>query len=116
MANGVPPKANTLSNITDWFLEVYNSPAYAPAVPLHAGTVGKGDVAPSSLLLNLPFPMKGILFGLLVMSIVSYARSSRQRLPPQPRRLPIVGNFFQLTNRRWLYSRKCKERFGEYRD
>ena len=58
--------------------------------------------------------LKGILLCLLVTFVVSYARRSRQRLPPQPRGLPIIGNFFQLANRKWLYSREYKERFGEY--
>jgi hypothetical protein len=117
MAYSVPPRINSLKEFTDWFLGVYNAAVYAPAVPLRGGTVEKDDVASSPLsLLTFPLPLKGILFGFLVIFVISYARSSRKRLPPQPRPLPIFGNFFHLTNRRWLYSRDCKERFSEYRE
>lgn len=63
--------------------------------------------------ITLPMPLKGIVFCLLVTSIIFYART-RKRLPPQPRRLPIIGSFFRLTDKEWLYSKDCKERFGEY--
>lgn len=117
MAYSVPPRINPLKELTDWFLGVYNAPVYAPAVPLRGGSVEKDGTASSPLsLLAFPLPLKGVLFCFLAIFVVSYARGSRQRLPPQPRPLPIFGNFFQLTNRRWLYSRDCKERFSEYRD
>lgn len=109
MAHGIPPRINALKKCLGWFPGVNNS-VYAPAVLWDEVAEEGGEVAP---LFNLS-PLKGILFCLLVIFIVSYARSSRKMLPPHPRRLPIIGNLFQLADKRWLSSRECKERFGEH--
>ena len=115
MAYDVPPIVNAFRKCTGWFPGAYNASAYTPTVPFDGGTVVMEGVAPNSLSLDtLSLPLRGILFCLLVTFIVSYARRSRQRLPPQPRRLSIIGNLFQLTDKSWLVSRDCKERFGEY--
>src|ERR1700722_19187571 len=102
MAYDVSPEVNALKKCMGWFLGLYNASAHAPATPLDGSIASE---VPYSPLVPFPLPLKGILFGFLVIFVVSYARSSRQRLPPQPRPLPIIGNFFHLTNRRWLYSR-----------
>jgi hypothetical protein len=115
MAYDVPPIVNAFKKCTGWFSGALNASAHIPAVPFDGDTAVMESVAPNSLpLVTLSLPLRGILFCLLVTLIAAYARRSRQRLPPQPNRLPIIGNFFRLTDKRWLISQDCKERFGEY--
>jgi len=56
-----------------------------------------------------------ILFCLVIFFIISHAKSTKKKLPPHPRRTPIIGNLSQMTDKKWLFSRECKEEFGEYR-
>ncbi|KAI9442995.1 cytochrome P450 [Lactarius indigo] len=47
------------------------------------------------------------------MFTVLYARSPWRKLPPSPRRTPIIGNALQLLDIPWLISKDCKDRFGD---
>jgi hypothetical protein len=56
----------------------------------------------------------GIVLGLVIILAVGYIRSPWRKLPPSPRRLPILGHALNLRDRGWLLSKDCKERFGQF--
>ena len=97
-----------------WF-SVSNEPdsTYAPAEPL-SRSAAPGWILPGFSRFASPRPLDLFLFCLFVFVVISYARSPKQKLPPHPRRTPIIGNLSQMTDKKWLFSQECKEQFGEY--
>ncbi len=58
----------------------------------------------------------GFVLGLVIVIAINYSKSPWRKLPPGPRRLLILGNALQLSDKSWLLSKDCKEHFGEFSD
>jgi len=50
--------------------------------------------------------------GLAIILAAQYTRSPWRRVPPGPRGLPILGNALQLRDKRWMFDKDCKKKFG----
>jgi hypothetical protein len=49
---------------------------------------------------------------LVIIVVVQYVRSPWRKVPSGPKRLPILGNAFQLKNKGWMFESECKQKFG----
>jgi len=109
-----------------WLRRTIDSSTYVSSLPPVGADFATDAVAPDSMLLR-PLSaytvkaiwgnktsMAGIILGLLIIFAMSYTRSPWRKLPPSPRRLPLLGNALQLRDKSWLLSKVCKERFGEF--
>jgi hypothetical protein len=57
-------------------------------------------------------PHVGVIFGVAIIMAVQYARSPWRKVPPGPKGLPILGNAFELKDKRWMFNKDCKQKFG----
>ena len=108
-----------------WFREAVDAPPYAFLVPAGGTLSAMRAVTPQFMLSRssgapttettwdvMTFTV-GAVLALVTIFAVRYTRSPWRKLPPSPRGLPILGNALQLMDKKWLFSRDCKERFGE---
>jgi hypothetical protein len=54
----------------------------------------------------------GSILSLLIILVVKYVRSPWRKVPPGPKGLPILGNALQLMDKRWMFEKDCKRKFG----
>jgi hypothetical protein len=117
--------ANAMKSM-GWLCGVVDASVYASSLP-GEGTISTMDVVAPNLILLWPFSAPttkiiwetkaltgGIMLGLVIIFAVGYIRSPWRKLPPSPRRLPILGNALYLRDKTWMFSKDCKERFGEF--
>jgi hypothetical protein len=111
-----------------WLRGAVDASKYVSSLPSE-GTVSAIDAVVPNVMLLWPLSAPtikaiwetrtltaGIVLGLVIIFAVGYTRSPWRKLPPSPRRLPILGNALQLRDQSWLLSKDCKRRFGEFTD
>jgi hypothetical protein len=51
---------------------------------------------------------------IVLVLAVWYARSPWRKVPPGPRGLPFLGNALELQDKRWMFQKECKQKFGQF--
>src|SRR5712691_3732354 len=67
-----------------------------------------------SVLSQLLTARVGFVLSLIVILVAQYASSPWRDIPPGPKGLPILGNALQFKDKRWMFEKDCKQKFGMY--
>jgi len=86
---------------------------------IHSGSTTPLDCATPDFICRLEFtslsrlftPL-GLITTLVIVLAAQYARSPWRRVPPGPKGLPILGNALQLSDKRWMFQKECKQNYG----
>jgi hypothetical protein len=54
----------------------------------------------------------GVILSVVIILAAQYVRSPWRKVPPGPKGLPILGNALQLKDKRWMFDKDCKQKFG----
>jgi len=67
-----------------------------------------------SILSQLLTARVGFVLSLVVILAAQYLNSPWRKIPPGPKGLPILGNALQFKDKRWMFEKDCKRKFGVY--
>src|SRR6266850_6229237 len=83
-------------------------PAGGPA----SNTTLRPDFLPFAALSQLLTLRVCVVLSLVIIITAQYVRSPWRKVPPGPKGLPILGNALQLKDKRWMFEKDCKQKFG----